>query len=136
MLVLIAVLGIGLLVHQLFELRGVLETDLEDPAVLLSLVVDEGGISLHVLVVSGNLSSNGGVDVGGSLDRLNTADTITLNEAGANLSDIQVDNVTELTLGVVCDADLCLLYNKGLRIFLFNRVFISGNKVNRTLFLS
>lgn len=108
-LVLLEVLGVGLLIHELFDILGVLDANLEDPTVLLGLGVDDGGITLDVLVVSKDLTGHGGIDIGGGLHRLNTADTVSLGEAGADLSDLQVNNISKLTLGKVSDANLSLL---------------------------
>jgi hypothetical protein len=108
-LVLLEVLGVCLLVHELFDILGVLDADLEDPTVILGLGVDDGGITLDVLVVGKDLTGHGGIDIGGGLHRLNTADTVSLGEAGADLSDLQVNNISKLTLGKVCDANLSLL---------------------------
>ena len=108
-LVLLEVLGVCLLVHELFDILGVLDADLEDPTVILGLGVDDGGITLDVLVVGKDLTGHGGIDIGGGLHRLNTADTVSLGEAGADLSDLQVNNISELTLGKVSDANLSLL---------------------------
>ena len=49
------------------------------------------------------------VDISGSLYRLDTADTVSLGKASANLGNLQVHDITKLTLGEVCDSDLCLL---------------------------
>ena len=108
-LVLLDKLGIGLLVHELLDVLGVLDADLEDPAIILGLAVDQGGVALNVLVVGDNFSGHGGVDVGGSLHRLNATDAVSLEEAGADLSDLQVNYVAELALSEVCDANLGLL---------------------------
>ena len=108
-LVLLNILGIGLLVHKLLNVLGILDADLEDPTVLLGLGVDDGGIALDVLVVGKDLTGHGGVDIGGSLNRLNTADTVSLGETCADLSDLQVNNISELALGKVSNTNLGLL---------------------------
>ena len=109
MLVLLDILGISLSVHELLDVLGILDEDLEDPAVILGLSIDNRGIALDVLVVLKDLACHWCIDIGGSLDRLDTADTISLGKASANLSDLQVHDVAKLTLGEVCDADLGLL---------------------------
>ncbi len=62
--VLLAVLSVGLLVHQLLDVLGVLHAHLEHPSVLFSLVVDDGRIALDILVVCCDLSCDWGVHVG------------------------------------------------------------------------
>ena len=88
MLVLFTELRVGFLVHQAVEVLGILNVNLEDPAVLLSLVVDKSGVSLNILVVSCDLSGNWGVDICRSLHRLNAADTVSLDETGTDISNI------------------------------------------------
>ena len=109
MLVLLDILSISLSVHELLDILGILDEDLEDPAVILGLGIDNGGIALDVLVVLKDLAGHWCVDIGGSLDRLDAADTVSLSKAGANLGNLQVHDVAKLTLGEVCDADLGLL---------------------------
>jgi len=87
-LVLLTELVVCLLVHQPIEILGILNDNLEDPAVLLSLVVDNSGVSLDVLVVGSDLSGNWGVDIGCGLHRLNTTDTISLGETSTDISNI------------------------------------------------
>ena len=108
-LVLFDVLSICLGIHELVDVLGVLNKDLENPAVILGLGIYNGGIGLDVLVVLKDLAGHRGVDIGGSLHRLDTAYAVSLGKAGANLGDLQVHDVTELTLGEVCNADLGLL---------------------------
>ena len=93
-LVLLDILSICLSVHKFIDVLGILDEDLEDPAVILGLGIDNGGIGLDVLVVLNDLAGHWCVDVGGSLDRLDTADTVSLDKAGANLGDLQVHYVT------------------------------------------
>ena len=108
-LVLFAVLLVGLIVHELLEVAGVLHVDLEHPAVALGFVVDERGVALDVLVVGGDLAGDGRVDVSGRLHGLDAADAVALQEGGAHLGDVEVHDVAELALGEVGDADLGLL---------------------------
>ena len=110
MFVIIAELLVGLLIHEIIDFALVIEVDLEDPAVTLGLVVDKGGVTLDILVVGGDSASHWCVNISGGLDRLDAADAITLEELGADLSDVQVHDISELTLGEVGDADLGLLY--------------------------
>lgn len=109
MLVLIAILLVGLLVHELVDVGLVLNLDLDDPAVLLGFVVDEGGVGLHVLVVGSDHAGDWGVHISCSLDRLDTADAVSLHESCADLSQVEVHDVTELALSEVGDANLGLL---------------------------
>jgi len=104
-----AELGVGLLVHETVEVGGRLNLDLEDPAIGLSLVVDDSGIGLDVLVVGSDHASHRGVDISRSLHRLNTTNAVTLAELSANLSNIHVDDISKLTLGMVGDPNLGLL---------------------------
>jgi hypothetical protein len=108
-LVLLDVLSICLGIHELVDILGILDKDLENPAVILGLSIDNGGVALDVLVVLKDLAGHRGVDIGGSLHRLDTADAVSLGKAGANLGDLQVHDVTKLTLSEVSNADLCLL---------------------------
>ena len=94
MLVLLDILSICLSVHEFIDVLGILDEDLEDPAVILGLGIDNRGIALDVLVVLNDLAGHWCVDIGGSLDRLDTADTVSLDKAGANLGDLQVHYVT------------------------------------------
>ncbi|TNV76307.1 hypothetical protein FGO68_gene391 [Halteria grandinella] len=107
--VIVAVLLVLLLVHELINLTGVFDPHLEDPAVSLGLVVHDGGVCLHVLVVGGDGSGDGCIHIGGGLYALNAADTVSLEELSADLSDIQVHDVAKLTLGEVGNAYLGLL---------------------------
>ena len=109
MLVLLAELSVGLLVHEVREVSVVLDSDLDDPAVLLGLVVDEGGVSLHVLVVSSHSACDGGVDVSGGLHALNAHDAVALGEAGADVGQVKVNDIAELALSEVSDANLGFL---------------------------
>lgn len=108
-LVLLDVLGVGLLVHELLNILGILDADLKDPTVFLGFGIDDGGVALDVLVVGKDFTGHGGVNISGGLHRLNTADTISLGEAGADLSNLQVNNISELTLSEVSDTNLGLL---------------------------
>ncbi len=67
MLVLLAILGVGFLVHELIKIFGVFHVDLENPSIALSFVVNYGRIALNILVVSGNLASYWGVNISSSL---------------------------------------------------------------------
>lgn len=104
-----AELGVGLLVHETVEVGGRLNLDLEDPAIGLSLVVDDSGIGLDVLVVGSDHSGHGGINVSSCLHRLDSADTVSLVELGAYLSDIQMDDISKLSLGEVGNTNLGLL---------------------------
>lgn len=109
MFVLVAVLLVLLLVHELIDLAGVLDPHLEDPAVSLGLVVHDGGVCLHVLVVGGDGAGDGCVHIGGGLHALNAADAVSLEKLSADLSDVQMHDVAKLTLGEVGDTNLGLL---------------------------
>lgn len=109
MFVFLAVLLVLSLVHELFDLLLVFNEDLDDPSVSLSFSVNKTGVSLDILVVSDDLASDWGIDVSGSLNTFNTADTVSLVELSANISDVQVDDVTELTLSEVGNTDLGFL---------------------------
>ena len=73
------------------------------------LLLANWSIALDFLVVQKDLAGDWGVDIGCSVHRVDTADAVSLVKAGGNLGDLQVHNVTELTLGEVCDSDLGLL---------------------------
>ena len=94
MLIFLDILSICLSVHEFIDVLGILDEDFEDPTIILGLGIDYGGIGLDVLVVLNDLAGHWCVDVGGSLDRLDTADTVSLDKAGANLGDLQVYDVT------------------------------------------
>ena len=94
MLIFLDILSICLSVHEFIDVLGILDEDFEEPTIILGLGIDNGGIGLDVLVVLNDLAGHWCVDVGGSLDRLDTADTVSLDKAGANLGDLQVYDVT------------------------------------------
>lgn len=116
MFVFLAVLLVLSLVHELFDLLLVFNEDLDDPSVSLSFSVNKTGVSLDILVVSDDLASDWGIDVSGSLNTFNTADTVSLVELSANISDVQVDDVTELTLSEVGNTDLGFLKYEKVRV--------------------
>ena len=59
--------------------------------------------------MGGNLASYWGVNISSSLYGLDTTDTVSLNEAGTNLSNIKMNDVTKLALGIFSNANLGLL---------------------------
>ena len=109
MFVFLAELDVLLLVHECLEVVLASHGDLEQPAVLLGLVIDECGLSLNVLVVCDDLAGDWGVDIGRGLDGLNADDSVALLEDSADLRDVEVDNVSELALSEVGDTDLGFL---------------------------
>ena len=108
-LVLFAELFVGLFVHKIVEVGGVLDANLKDPAVFLGLVVNQGGVAFHILVVGGDFSCYWGVDVCCGLDTLDADDSVSLGEACSYICKIQMNDISELSLGEVSNANLCFL---------------------------
>ena len=112
MFVFFAVLGVGLLVHKAVEVGGRVYDHLEDPTVRLSLVVDDSGVAFDVLVVGSDHACHWSVHVGSCLHGLNAANSVSLVELSTDISNIQMDNISKLTLSEVSDADLGLLLKR------------------------
>lgn len=98
-------------VHQGLKVLEALlvNLDLGDPAaavgVILRDLVEVARLLLEHEVDLGDLAAHGGVDVGGTLDRLDGTDSVALVDGPALLWELDVDEVTEGLGGVLADAD-------------------------------
>ena len=99
------------LIHQLLEVLEALlgNLDLGDPAttvrVVLGNLVDGAGLLLQQHVDLGDLARDGGVDVGGALDRLNGADGVTGGDLPPLFRELDIDNVAQSRGGVLADTE-------------------------------
>lgn len=102
---------VGLGVHEALEVLDALLVDLHagQPAaavrVVLGHLVDGTGLLLEVNVDLDDLAADGGVDIGGALDRLDGANGVALGDGRALLGELDEDDVTEGLGGVLGDAD-------------------------------
>jgi len=119
----LGVLLVGSLVQQCVELLGVVELDLDHPALVLGALVDELGRLDQGLVDLDDLAADGRVHVAGGLDRLDDAEggclqgklkrlkeaerdrRTALLKGLADVRQLGVDNDAQLVLRVVRDAD-------------------------------
>jgi hypothetical protein len=73
---------VGVNIHELINLVGVRELDLDHPASALGILVDETGLVSKFLVDLGNDTSDRGVDVVSGLDRLDSSEGAALGNVG------------------------------------------------------
>mmetsp|Transcript_4209 Transcript_4209/g.10926 ORF Transcript_4209/g.10926 Transcript_4209/m.10926 type:complete len:206 (-) Transcript_4209:117-734(-) len=92
-------------IHELVQLARVGELDLRHPAVCLRRRVDQRRLVVERLVDLHDLTRHRRVDVARSLDRLDRAHRVILLDARAHLGQIDEDNVAQLLLRVVGDAN-------------------------------
>jgi len=121
---------VGLGVHQLLEVGNarLVDLDLGDPAaavrVVLGDLVDGAGLLLEQHVGRGDAAADGGVDVGGALDRLDGADGVAGLDLLALLGELDEDDVAEGLGGVLADAnDAGLLIGREIDPFVLLGVF-------------
>mmetsp|Transcript_12883 Transcript_12883/g.45717 ORF Transcript_12883/g.45717 Transcript_12883/m.45717 type:complete len:205 (-) Transcript_12883:31-645(-) len=92
-------------VHELLELRGLGDLDLDEPAVLERGRVDEARRVAECLVHLGDGARDGRVDVGGGLDRLDGAKRLALDDLVADVGEVDEDDVAEFAGRERGDAD-------------------------------
>ena len=81
------------------------EVQLEDPAVFIRRVVHQGRIAPEGFINGGHCAGGGGVDVAGCFYGLDDANLLSSFDRRAHLWELDVDDVREFVLGVVCDSD-------------------------------
>merc|ERR1740121_932686 len=81
------------------------ELDLDEPAVGLRAAVDRGGLVGELAVDLDNLAIRGRVDLAHGLDALQGADRLLATESRALVRQIAVDDLAQLALGEVRDAE-------------------------------
>jgi hypothetical protein len=87
------------------EVSLVRDAELDDPAVAVGVFVDLLGAVIEGLVDLDDLAADRGVDVRDGLDGLDGAEGVSGVEGGARFGELDEDDVAELILGVVGDAD-------------------------------
>src|SRR5206468_4110263 len=84
---------------------GVAHLDADQPRVSIRIVVDQLGAGDEVVVALGDFSGDGRIDVRGRLNRLDDAERLVLRDRIADLRQLDVNDLAELMLREVRDAD-------------------------------
>lgn len=99
-------LFVGSLIKQGIELSSISDLNLSDPALTLGALVDGLSLILKDAVTLDNLASNGGEDIGGRLDGLDSADGLAGDDLEVGLGKLYVNDITQGVGGVFGDTDL------------------------------
>src|SRR3954471_24874425 len=99
------VVGVLLLAHEAVELGGVRKLQLEEPAAPRRLLVHGAGRPLERRIDRGDLARDRGIDLACRLDALDDRRLAALGDAFPDRRKLDIDDVAELALGVVGDAD-------------------------------
>src|SRR5262245_6420919 len=94
-----------LLVHQVRELGGIGQAELEEPAAAFGILVDLGGRAFKFRVDRDDLACHGGIDLARGLDGFDDRDFLALVDALPDRRKLDIYDVAELSLGIVADAD-------------------------------
>lgn len=104
-------LGVFVLLHQALELLDALRGDLDldnpaaSPGIVLGKLIDGTGLLLENSVDARDLAADGGVDIGGALDRFNGAYGIAGLNNLTNLGKLNKDDVAQRVSRVFRDSD-------------------------------
>src|SRR5262245_48889050 len=96
---------VGRLVHQAVELGGIANLDLEEPGLALRILIDERRLGGGLRVDLDHLAGNGGKHIAGGLDAFHHSHRIALLGLATGLRHLHEDDVAQLRLGVLGDAD-------------------------------
>src|SRR5215213_9676601 len=99
--VLLVLLGI----HEVFQVRRRREADLDQPALLMRVFVDQLRVVDHGFVDLDHLAGQRRVDLGHGLDRLDGADLVARVEDLADLGQLDEDHLAQLLLRELGDAE-------------------------------
>jgi len=92
-------------IHQILELRGIGDAQPDHPSLAVGIGVDESGIRIERAVGLDHLASHGSEELGDRLDRLDGAEGFHAAEGHAGLRKLDEDDIPQLALGIVGDAD-------------------------------
>ena len=96
---------IGGLIHQRIEFGGVGEHELQKPALSGRILIDEAGRLLQRVIDLDDLARRGRVDAARRLDAFDDGGLGALGDALAEKRQLDENDVAELRLGVIGDAD-------------------------------
>src|SRR5450759_5215357 len=99
-------LSVGVGLHQGIDLRRVARLDLDHPARAVGIGVHQRGLLVEPLVDRDDLARDWREQLGHRLHRFDRPEHIVLAEFRPDFRQLDVDNIAELALGVVGDADL------------------------------
>src|SRR5262245_25171847 len=93
------------LAHQALELRGLADGELGEPAAALRLLVDQARIAFELAIDRGHLARHRRVDLACRLHRFDHRRLIALGECRADRWQLDEDDVAELVLRMLGDAE-------------------------------
>jgi hypothetical protein len=107
--------GVGVSVEQLIQLGAVACLHEKDPAVAIGVFVNGFGLVVEGFVDLDNFAGNRGLNVRSGLDRFDHSRTVTGFHCRTDLGKFNVNQVAELALRVVGDAntDQAVLFDTG-----------------------
>src|SRR5215831_9905119 len=96
---------VSVVIHQLVELGGVRDLQFEEPARAFGICIDSAWCSFELGIDGDHLACDRGIDFARGLDGFHHGGLLALADLLADGRELDIDDVAELRLSVVADAD-------------------------------
>jgi hypothetical protein len=94
--------------QEILKLLEIAGSDDHDPPPLMRRLIDQLRVGFELSIDFDDLPAERGIDGGDGLDRLDRGELLHLFDFGADLGQLDVDDVAQFVLGVMGDADASL----------------------------